>query len=52
MHEALFEQIHTIGLVPVVKIDDASKAEGLAGALIAGGLPCAEVTFRTQAAEE
>jgi 2-dehydro-3-deoxyphosphogluconate aldolase/(4S)-4-hydroxy-2-oxoglutarate aldolase len=52
MHEALFEQIHTIGLVPVVKIDDAGKAEGLAGALIAGGLPCAEVTFRTAAAEE
>lgn len=52
MHEALFEQIHSIGLVPVVKIDDAEKAEGLAGALIAGGLPCAEVTFRTSAAEE
>ncbi|MGH0053837.1 MAG: bifunctional 4-hydroxy-2-oxoglutarate aldolase/2-dehydro-3-deoxy-phosphogluconate aldolase [Sphaerochaetaceae bacterium] len=52
MHEALFEQIHMIGLVPVVKIDDANKAEQLAGALIAGGLPCAEVTFRTAAAEE
>ena len=52
MHEELFSQIHTIGLVPVVKIDDASKAEGLAGALIKGGLPCAEVTFRTEAAEE
>jgi 2-dehydro-3-deoxyphosphogluconate aldolase/(4S)-4-hydroxy-2-oxoglutarate aldolase len=25
MHEALFEQIHKIGLVPVVKIDDAGK---------------------------
>ncbi|MFA6784812.1 MAG: bifunctional 4-hydroxy-2-oxoglutarate aldolase/2-dehydro-3-deoxy-phosphogluconate aldolase, partial [Sphaerochaeta sp.] len=52
MHEELFSQIHNIGLVPVVKIDDASKAEGLAGALIKGGLPCAEVTFRTAAAEE
>ncbi|WP_320129117.1 bifunctional 4-hydroxy-2-oxoglutarate aldolase/2-dehydro-3-deoxy-phosphogluconate aldolase [uncultured Sphaerochaeta sp.] len=52
MHEELFRQIHDIGLVPVVKIDDASKAEGLAGALIKGGLPCAEVTFRTAAAEE
>lgn len=52
MHEELFAQIHKIGLVPVVKIDDASKAVGLAGALIAGGLNCAEVTFRTAAAEE
>ncbi|MEA5028868.1 MAG: bifunctional 4-hydroxy-2-oxoglutarate aldolase/2-dehydro-3-deoxy-phosphogluconate aldolase [Sphaerochaeta associata] len=52
MHEALFAQLHQIGLVPVVKIDDASKAVGLAKALIDGGLPCAEVTFRTAAAEE
>ncbi|MGE4583123.1 MAG: bifunctional 4-hydroxy-2-oxoglutarate aldolase/2-dehydro-3-deoxy-phosphogluconate aldolase [Sphaerochaeta sp.] len=52
MHDALFAQIHEIGLVPVVKIDDASKAEGLAKAMIDGGLPCAEVTFRTDAAEE
>ncbi|NCC64402.1 MAG: bifunctional 4-hydroxy-2-oxoglutarate aldolase/2-dehydro-3-deoxy-phosphogluconate aldolase [Spirochaetia bacterium] len=52
MHEALFEQIHKIGLVPVVKIDDAAKAEGLAKAMVAGGLRCAEVTFRTAAAEE
>ena len=52
MHEQLFAQIHDIGLVPVVKIDDASKAVGLAGAMIKGGLPCAEVTFRTDAAEE
>ncbi|AEV29755.1 Entner-Doudoroff aldolase [Sphaerochaeta pleomorpha str. Grapes] len=52
MHEELFKQIHDIGLVPVVKIEDAAKAEGLAGALIKGGLPCAEVTFRTEAAEE
>ncbi|MDT4762416.1 bifunctional 4-hydroxy-2-oxoglutarate aldolase/2-dehydro-3-deoxy-phosphogluconate aldolase [Sphaerochaeta sp. PS] len=52
MHEKLFAQIHDIGLVPVVKIDDASKAAGLAGAMIEGGLPCAEVTFRTDAAEQ
>ncbi|MDY0287835.1 MAG: bifunctional 4-hydroxy-2-oxoglutarate aldolase/2-dehydro-3-deoxy-phosphogluconate aldolase [Sphaerochaeta sp.] len=52
MHEQLFAQIHDIGLVPVVKIDDASKAAGLAGAMIRGGLPCAEVTFRTDAAEQ
>ena len=50
--EELFTTFHDIGLVPVVKIDDASKAEALAKALIDGGLPCAEVTFRTAAAEE
>lgn len=51
MNEIL-EKLGTIGLVPVVKIDDASKACGLAAALIAGGLPCAEVTFRTEAAAD
>ncbi|MDN4476875.1 bifunctional 4-hydroxy-2-oxoglutarate aldolase/2-dehydro-3-deoxy-phosphogluconate aldolase [Demequina sp. SYSU T00192] len=39
-------------LVPVVVLDDAKDADGLAGALVAGGLPVAEVTFRTAAAEE
>ncbi|HEY3436264.1 MAG TPA: bifunctional 4-hydroxy-2-oxoglutarate aldolase/2-dehydro-3-deoxy-phosphogluconate aldolase [Actinotalea sp.] len=39
-------------LVPVVVLDDAADADGLAGALVAGGLPVAEVTFRTAAAEE
>jgi len=38
--------------VPVVKIDDAEKAVPLAQALIDGGLPCAEVTFRTDDAKE
>ncbi|HIV98877.1 MAG TPA: bifunctional 4-hydroxy-2-oxoglutarate aldolase/2-dehydro-3-deoxy-phosphogluconate aldolase [Candidatus Ornithospirochaeta avicola] len=50
--EELFKTFHDIGLVPVVKIDDASKAERLAKAMIDGGIPCAEVTFRTDAAEE
>lgn len=50
--DELFTIFHDIGIVPVVKIDDASKAEALAKALIDGGLPCAEVTFRTAAAEE
>ena len=48
----LFEEIRKIGIVPVVVIDDAEQAVGLAEALIKGGLPCAEVTFRTAAAEE
>ena len=50
--EKILEQIGMLGIVPVVKIEDASKAEGLAGALCRGGLPVAEVTFRTDAAEE
>lgn len=39
-------------LVPVVKLDRAQDAKPLAEALCAGGLPVAEVTFRTDAAEE
>jgi len=39
-------------LVPVVVLDDAADADALAGALVAGGLPVAEVTFRTAAAQE
>ncbi|MGZ9812497.1 bifunctional 4-hydroxy-2-oxoglutarate aldolase/2-dehydro-3-deoxy-phosphogluconate aldolase [Pseudoroseicyclus sp. H15] len=39
-------------VVPVLVLDDASKAEGLARALIAGGLPALEVTLRTPAALE
>src|SRR5665648_114850 len=37
-------------LVPVVVLDDAADADPLAAALVAGGLPVAEVTFRTAAA--
>ncbi len=39
-------------MVPVVTIDSAADAAGLAGALAAGGLPIAEITFRTHAAAE
>jgi len=52
MFEDFYKRVHLIGIVPVVKIDDATKAEGLAGALMRGGIPIAEVTFRTEAAEE
>ena len=48
----ILEQISNIGIVPVIAIDDAKKAVPLARALVAGGLPVAEVTFRTAAAEE
>lgn len=48
----VLEQLEKIGIIPVVVIDDAKDAEPLAKALCEGGLPCAEVTFRTNAAEE
>ena len=51
MHEVL-ERIKEMGIVPVVVIDDVKNAIPLAKALCEGGLPCAEVTFRTDAAEE
>ncbi|MBO7401387.1 MAG: bifunctional 4-hydroxy-2-oxoglutarate aldolase/2-dehydro-3-deoxy-phosphogluconate aldolase [Lachnospiraceae bacterium] len=41
-----------LGIIPVVKIDNAKDAVPLAKALCEGGLPVAEVTFRTDAAEE
>ena len=46
------KQISQIGIVPVVKIQDPKKAVPLAKALIDGGLPVAEITFRTEAALE
>ncbi len=49
---AVLEQIQRLGIVPVVVLDDAKDARPLAKALCQGGLPCAEVTFRTPAAEE
>ena len=45
-------QIMEYGIVPVVVLEDAKDAKPLADALVGGGLPCAEVTFRTAAAEE
>lgn len=51
MNEVL-SKIQEIGIVPVVVLNDAKDAAPLAKALCDGGLPCAEVTFRTDAAEE
>ncbi|MEQ2457460.1 bifunctional 4-hydroxy-2-oxoglutarate aldolase/2-dehydro-3-deoxy-phosphogluconate aldolase [Flavonifractor hominis] len=51
MNEIL-QRVYQIGIVPVIAIDDAEKAVPLAKALVAGGLPAAEVTFRTAAGEE
>lgn len=50
--KTLEEQFYEYAVVPVVVLDDADDAAPLAEALIKGGLPCAEVTFRTEAAEE
>lgn len=51
MNEIL-EKLGRIGIVPVVALDNAGDALPLGNALMAGGIPCAEVTFRTAAAEE
>lgn len=47
-----FESLKKIRIIPVVKIQDAAHAEPLAQALLEGGIPCAEITFRTEAAME
>jgi 2-dehydro-3-deoxyphosphogluconate aldolase/(4S)-4-hydroxy-2-oxoglutarate aldolase len=41
-----------LGIVPVVRLDDPVQGDRLAGALLEGGLPCAEITYRTAAASE
>lgn len=48
----LMQQIHRIGIVPVIKITNPDTAVPLAKALEAGGIPVAEVTFRTEHAAE
>ena len=49
---AILGQLKSIGIIPVVVLDDAKDAVPLGRALMEGGLPAAEVTFRTAAAEE
>ena len=48
----ILNQLGTLGLIPVVAIETAQDAPKLGQALLDGGLPCAEITFRTAAAEE
>lgn len=50
--ENLIKKISDTGIIPVVKINDANNAVKLAAALRNGGINCAEITFRTDAAEE
>lgn len=47
---SIFSDLSQHGVVPVIALDDASRAVPLADALIEGGLPVAEITFRTDAA--
>ena len=51
MNEVLMK-IGQMGIVPVVVLNDVKNAVSLAQSLINGGLPCAEVTFRTEAAQQ
>lgn len=48
----VLDRLGHLGVIPVVVIDDASRAAALGSALVGGGLPCAEVTLRTDSALE
>jgi len=50
--KALTDKLRELAVVPVVKLQSADTALDVADALIRGGLPCAEITFRTDAAAE
>lgn len=52
MNNNIYDSFSKIGIVPVVVLNDAKDAYKLGEALMEGGLPCAEVTFRTEAAKE
>ena len=49
---SVLKRFGEIGIIPVVALEDAKDAKPLGKALVEGGLPVAEVTFRTAAAEE
>jgi 2-dehydro-3-deoxyphosphogluconate aldolase/(4S)-4-hydroxy-2-oxoglutarate aldolase len=48
----ILERLGELAILPVVAIADARRAVPLAEALVAAGLPCAEITFRTAAAAD
>ena len=52
MYEDFIGRLAELKVVPVIALDDPGKADDLASALIAGGLPVAEVTFRLAGAEK
>jgi 2-dehydro-3-deoxyphosphogluconate aldolase/(4S)-4-hydroxy-2-oxoglutarate aldolase len=49
--EGVLERIGRVRLVPVAVVSQAAQAAPLADALVGGGLPIIEITFRTAAAE-
>ena len=50
MYEDFYEKLHELAIVPVVVLDKVADAVPMARALVAGGMPSAEVTFRTECA--
>ena len=52
MNNDMIKELYEIGLIPVIKIENPNDALPLAKALIDGGLPAAEITFRTKCAAE
>ncbi len=50
--DEMYQRFYELGIIPVVVLNDAKNAEPLGKAMTEGGLPVAEVTFRTDAAEE
>lgn len=48
----VLEKVYQIGIIPVIAFNSVDEAVPLCKALVAGGLPAAEVTFRTACAEE
>ena len=48
----LLNRVRDIGIIPVIKLNSVEQAVPLAKALIDGGIPAAEVTFRTEAAAD
>jgi 2-dehydro-3-deoxyphosphogluconate aldolase/(4S)-4-hydroxy-2-oxoglutarate aldolase len=50
MSHSIFDRFYKVGIIPVLEIDSAERAKPLAEALLAGGLPIAEITLRTDAA--
>ncbi|MES2180291.1 MAG: bifunctional 4-hydroxy-2-oxoglutarate aldolase/2-dehydro-3-deoxy-phosphogluconate aldolase [Gemmatimonadota bacterium] len=52
LHAPINARLRALRVVPVIVIDDPDRAISLAESLAEGGLPCAEVTFRTEGAEK
>ena len=50
MFDSFLTRVSRLKLVPVIALDDEAKADDLGDALLAGGLPLAEITLRTDAA--